>query len=206
MHGFPKFAVVLAGLLLVGPAARSQSSPSADDIIKALKPTPQSLTGSTRGIRPLNNTAPPAPSSATAPVSTVAPVSHAPTAAAAPVQRAANRPAIDLNVEFETGSADLTPAAEGTLTQLGKALSSPDLAGYRFRIVGHTDTVGSAPMNLSLSQHRAATVADYIEQHFGVSSNRLEPVGVGEQDLLVPTPPQTPNARNRRVEVINIGG
>jgi len=28
---------------------------------------------------------------------------------------------------------------------------------------------------------------------------------MGEQGLLVPTPPQTPDARNRRVEVINLG-
>ena len=50
------------------------------------------------------------------------------------------------------------------------------------------------------------TVADYLEKGFGVASERLEPVGMGEQGLLVPTPPQTPNAQNRRVKVVNLGG
>ena len=29
---------------------------------------------------------------------------------------------------------------------------------------------------------------------------------MGEQGLLVQTPPQTPNAQNRRVKVVNLGG
>jgi hypothetical protein len=30
-------------------------------------------------------------------------------------------------------------------------------------------------------------------------------VGLGENELAVPTPPQTPEARNRRVRVVNLG-
>jgi outer membrane protein OmpA-like peptidoglycan-associated protein len=37
-----------------------------------------------------------------------------------------------------------------------------------------------------------------------VAPSRLQAVGVGEQGLLVPTPPQTPDERNRRVQIINL--
>ena len=48
---------------------------------------------------------------------------------------------MNLSVQFRTGSAELTPAARRTLDELGKALSDAQLAPYRFRIEGHTDTV-----------------------------------------------------------------
>ena len=114
-------------------------------------------------------------------------------------------PSVNLTVQFANGSAELTPAAIKTLDELGRALSSPALSGYRFRIEGHTDTVGSPAYNMSLSQQRAASVASYLEQKFGVGAARLEAVGRGQEGLLVPTPDQTPEPRNRRVQVINLG-
>jgi outer membrane protein OmpA-like peptidoglycan-associated protein len=56
-----------------------------------------------------------------------------------------------------------------------------------------------------LSQRRADAVAAYLEQAFNIPSSRLEAVGMGEQGLLVVTPPQTAELRNRRVAVINLG-
>jgi outer membrane protein OmpA-like peptidoglycan-associated protein len=108
-------------------------------------------------------------------------------------------------VPFDNGSAELTPQAIAALDELGKALSSSALASYKFRIEGHTDTVGSKEYNLSLSDRRAAAVSAYLEQKFGVNQSRLETVGVGEAHLLVPTPDQTPEPRNRRVTVVNLG-
>jgi outer membrane protein OmpA-like peptidoglycan-associated protein len=115
-------------------------------------------------------------------------------------------PSVNLNIDFATGSAQLMPEAVATLDSLGQALSNPTLAHDRFRIEGHTDTVGSAATNLALSEQRAQRVAEYLEDKFSVPPARLKPVGMGEQDLLVPTPPQTPEARNRRVRVVNEGG
>jgi len=114
-------------------------------------------------------------------------------------------PSVSLSVEFASGSADLTPQARQTLDQLGKALSSSDLAQYHFRIEGHTDTVGSADFNKALSQQRADAVAAYLESKFGVNQSRLQAVGMGEEGLVVPTPPNTPNEKNRRVAVVNLG-
>ena len=46
---------------------------------------------------------------------------------------------------------------------------------------------------------------DYVAKKFGVEPARLQAVGMGEDGLLVATPPQTPEPRNRRVQVINLG-
>ena len=108
-------------------------------------------------------------------------------------------------MQFATGSADLSPQAIGVLDNLGKALSDQALARYRFRIEGHTDTVGTHEYNKELSDRRAAAVVDYLANNFHVDRSRVEAVGMGEDRLLVPTPDQTPEPRNRRVQVVNIG-
>jgi OOP family OmpA-OmpF porin len=114
-------------------------------------------------------------------------------------------PSANLAVDFETGSAQLTPQAVATLDELGKALTSPQLAAYTFKIAGHTDTVGDAATNQALSEQRAEAVKSYLETKYGISDSRLQAVGLGEADLLVPTPPNTPNQMNRRVQIINLG-
>ena len=122
----------------------------------------------------------------------------------APV-RVAAAPSVNLTVQFANGSAALTPAAVKTLSELGRALSSSTLTSYRFRIEGHTDTVGDAEANRALSERRAQSVVAFLTSHFGIEGARLEPVGLGEEGLLVQTPPNTAEARNRRVQVVNLG-
>lgn len=204
--------LITAPLALAALPALAQSNPSSDQIIQSLKPSGNLLSGGTRGIRMANPNATEAtPQASSAPSSgtqaatpQAAPPNATRTASTAPAA-ATGAPSVSLSVEFASGSADLTPQARDTLDQLGKALSSSDLAQYRFRIEGHTDTVGSADFNKTLSQHRADAVAAYLESKFGVSAGRLQAVGMGEQGLVVPTPPNTPNDKNRRVAVVNLG-
>lgn len=203
--------LLLAPLMFAGAPAFAQSSPSADQIINSLKPSGNLTAGGTRGIRlaaPSGETSPqqvqPA-SMSNAPAQPHRTPSHATSAAASMPQQAPGSHAVNLTVDFANGSAELTPQAMATLDQLGKALSSSDLASYKFRVEGHTDTVGSPGFNQSLSQQRADAVVKYIESKYGVAADRLEAVGMGEKGLLVQTPPQTPEPRNRRVEVINLG-
>jgi outer membrane protein OmpA-like peptidoglycan-associated protein len=120
--------------------------------------------------------------------------------------RVGKPPEVSLNVLFATGSADLTPEAIQTLNDLGRALTDPALVAYKFRIEGHTDTVGNRDYNKALSDARATTVAEYLAGKFQVDRSRLQPVGMGQDGLLVPTPDQTPEQRNRRVLVVNAGG
>ena len=111
-----------------------------------------------------------------------------------------------LALPFQSGSAALTPDAEKVLEALGRALNSAELSRYRFRIEGHTDTAGEAPVNLALSERRAATVREFLVNRHGVAASRLDSVGLGETQLLVQTPDATPEPRNRRVQIVNVGG
>ena len=170
-------AALLAAGALTPLAGWAQNNPSADQIVKSLTPG-QSMEPTTRGIRAVPQ--------------------HGATART-------QAPSVSLNVEFATGSAQLTPQARQSLDQLGQALTSSQLAGFRFRVEGHTDTVGSPAMNRMLSERRAASVVGYLEGKYNIDPSRLHPVGMGEQGLLVPTPDDTPEQRNRRVLVVNVG-
>jgi outer membrane protein OmpA-like peptidoglycan-associated protein len=189
----------LAGALVLASAAgaRAQSTTSADDIINSLRAPPS---GPTRGIRPATT----APEDEPPPAATHAahPARHQ---AAVTAPDSADGPSVKLVVDFRTGSAELTPGAEHQLDQLGRALTSPALASFKFRVEGHTDTVGNPEANKTLSARRAEAVATYLEQKFAVDAARLEPVGLGQESLLVPTPDQTPEPRNRRVRIVNVG-
>jgi outer membrane protein OmpA-like peptidoglycan-associated protein len=145
----------------------------------------------TRGIKPLSP-------GAMAP----APSMVVPASTRAPSQGVAST---DLNIEFRSGSADLTPQAMAELNQLGQALTSADLASYNFKIVGHTDTVGVPDKNQALSEARAQAVKSYLEAKFNLPETKLQTEGLGEADLAVATPPNTPELRNRRVQIVNLG-
>jgi outer membrane protein OmpA-like peptidoglycan-associated protein len=109
-------------------------------------------------------------------------------------------------VTFATGSAELTPQAEALLASLARALAAPELAQSRFRIEGHTDTVGDAAMNQVLSERRAEAVRDLLVRRHAIAPARLEVMGFGEAAPLVPTGDDRAEPRNRRVQVINLGG
>ena len=185
----------------------AQGNPSADQIINSLRPSGNLVAGGTRGIRlaaPSGDTAAQPVAPAPLPVQQPRIASSKPVPVAAPAT-AAPALAVNLTVNFANGSAELTPEAIRTLDELGRALASKDLAAYRFRIEGHTDTVGSREYNRALSERRAEAVVAYVEKTYGVDPSRLQAVGMGEDELLVQTPPQTPEPRNRRVHVINLG-
>jgi OmpA-OmpF porin, OOP family len=196
----PIAAAPLALLAMIGGSGVATAQQSTDSIINALKPSGNLVTGSTRGIK-LGGTAPSQAAPATHPASATSSAPRPQVAHNAPV----SGPSINLTVNFPTGSADLTPAARASLDALGKALASSDLATYRFRIEGHTDNVGSREENLKLSQQRAEAVVSYLTSQYNVAPARLEAIGMGPEQPLVETPPQTPEARNRRVQVINLG-
>ena len=108
----------------------------------------------------------------------------------------------DLKITFEFGSAKLTPQAVAQLDELGRAMQNDVLKTYRFQIAGHTDAVGSDKYNGWLSEQRAASVVDYLEQQHGVDPERLQSLGLGEQQLAMPQDPK--HWLNRRVEVKTI--
>jgi outer membrane protein OmpA-like peptidoglycan-associated protein len=76
-----------------------------------------------------------------------------------------------------------------------KGLSVPEVV-----IVGHTDTMGDQRANVALGLKRAIGVRDILVEA-GLARSTIETASHGEADLLVKTPDNSPEPRNRRVEI-----
>ena len=99
---------------------------------------------------------------------------------------------------FEPGGAELTPESKALLPQiLERALArkSVDMS-----VIGHSDTQGKAETNEALALARAQAIATQL-RGMGLADTVLAIESHGERNLLVPTPDETPEARNRRVEI-----
>src|SRR4029079_304674 len=108
-------------------------------------------------------------------------------------------PAIDLEVFFNFGSAEITPEAPPILKKLDAALSDEKLKGSVFLVAGHTDAKGSDAYNLSLSDQRAKSVAEFLIENFHIDPKQLVAIGFGEEKLKNGENPLAP--KNRRVQV-----
>ncbi|MFA6267175.1 MAG: OmpA family protein [Pseudolabrys sp.] len=113
-------------------------------------------------------------------------------------------PRVDLDVNFESGSWQLTPEQVDKLAAIADGINRAVSRNPRevFLIEGHTDAVGSDDDNLSLSDRRAEAVAVALTERFQVPPENLVTQGYGEQDLRVPT--DGPSRENRRVAVRRI--
>ena len=67
-------------------------------------------------------------------------------------------------------------------------------------VIGHTDTTGGAAANLALGLKRAATVRQLLIDT-GIEAELVEINSHGEGNPLIRTPDNTPEPRNRRVEI-----
>jgi len=110
--------------------------------------------------------------------------------------------AVNLTIPFEYNSAELRPEAVQQLIQLEAALRADSLQRFRFLVAGHTDARGDPRYNRELSQRRAEAVRRFLVAA-GISAERLDAIGLGEDRLLLPQQPD--DARNRRVEIRNLG-
>ena len=48
-------------------------------------------------------------------------------------------------------------------------------------------------------------MVSYLTSKYHIDASRLQAIGMGEDGLAISTPPNTPEARNRRVLVVNVG-
>ena len=99
---------------------------------------------------------------------------------------------------FETGGARLTAESQAliatVLTKIAER-DNPDVS-----VIGHSDTVGKAEANAVLAYQRASTIANLLREK-GMQAATLSIESHGESNLLVPTPDEAPEPRNRRVEI-----
>ncbi len=71
---------------------------------------------------------------------------------------------------------------------------------YQVEVIGYTDTVGDESYNQQLSLKRAEAIRDRLIRD-GLNPDSISVAGRGDLDPAVPTAPQTPEPRNRRVEI-----
>lgn len=103
------------------------------------------------------------------------------------------------DVLFETGEAQLLPAASRTLLQVAQYLQVNPRRTVR--IEGYTDNTGSAEFNLQLSRDRAQSVADLLRD-LGISAERIQVVGHGINFPVAENASERGRAQNRRVEIV----
>jgi outer membrane protein OmpA-like peptidoglycan-associated protein len=118
------------------------------------------------------------------------------------VSIAQKKPSIDLEVNFEYNSATIASKAQTQVTALGQALSSADLKGATFVVAGHTDAKGDDPYNQGLSERRADAVKSFLSEKYGIAASSLVTVGYGKTKLKNSSDPFA--GENRRVQVINM--
>lgn len=113
-------------------------------------------------------------------------------------------PRLDLEVNFDTGSWQLTPDQVDRLSAIADAINRAIQRNPRevFLVEGYTDAVGSDVDNLSLSDRRAESVAVALTEQFQVPAENLATQGYGRQFLKVPS--SGPERANRRVAIRRI--
>lgn len=107
------------------------------------------------------------------------------------------------DLEFDTGSAELGPAAFPSLQVLADWLSRTP--GARVVLVGHTDSVGSLEANLNLSRRRASSVLNRLVERLGVAEAQVASDGAGALSPIASNLTEAGRALNRRVEVVLLG-
>lgn len=101
-----------------------------------------------------------------------------------------------LNFRFE--SDELTDGARALVPEILKTVKErafPDVI-----VVGHTDTMGTPAANFELGLKRATVVRNLLVEA-GLNGSAIEVTSHGEEDLLIQTSDETPEPRNRRVEI-----
>jgi outer membrane protein OmpA-like peptidoglycan-associated protein len=107
------------------------------------------------------------------------------------------RPA-SFTLYFLEGRDELTPASRVEMEKVFAELKrrpAPDIV-----VIGHTDTVGTVTANDKLSLARAERMRELMVG-LGIPAGRIQSAGRGEREPLVHTEDNTPEPRNRRVEI-----
>ena len=164
---------LLAAFGATGSPSLAEVAPGSEEIIKKLEPQPRTRSLKPRGVK----------------------VEEGPNTDAPP--------SINLYINFEFNSDKLGTDAQIVLRNLGQALKDQRLAKFRFTIAGHTDAVGDAAYNQTLSERRAKAVQGYLVFHYGIDAGRVKAVGYGKARLLDPANPNS--GANRRVQIVNEG-
>jgi OmpA-OmpF porin, OOP family len=113
-------------------------------------------------------------------------------------KRNAPSEAVNMKINFEYNSVDLTTETTRTIEEFAKAINDERLTVASFEVNGFTDAFGTDEFNLDLSKRRAEKVVETLVA-LGVGQNRIKANGFGETKPSVTDPFA---ADNRRVEAL----
>ena len=106
---------------------------------------------------------------------------------------------IALYINFDTGKSELKADGKATVREIATMLkSAPSL---RIAIEGHTDNVGQAAANKTLSERRAQSVMSAVVAA-GIDAKRLSAAGLGQERPVADNRSEDGRAKNRRVELV----
>jgi outer membrane protein OmpA-like peptidoglycan-associated protein len=103
------------------------------------------------------------------------------------------------DILFDTAKSTLQPQAREVISRIAGVLMVQP--GLSLKIEGHTDSQGSDEYNMTLSQHRAESVKEYLTQA-GVKQEIITTQGLGETTPVADNSTADGRQKNRRVEII----
>lgn len=101
---------------------------------------------------------------------------------------------------FTSGSAFLTNIGKQNIDNILNQIRADKIKVHHVNIVGHTDNIGRPKKNVTLSERRAQSVADYFAQR-GISRGSMTILGAGESQPIASNRTAHGRAQNRRVEI-----
>ena len=102
------------------------------------------------------------------------------------------------DVLFETGSATLSASSNKSLDELAAFMKRKTT--MEIEVAGHTDNVGNAEANLTLSQKRAEAVRNYLLRK-GIHPSRVKAKGYGQDSPVADNGTEEGRRKNRRTEI-----
>lgn len=97
----------------------------------------------------------------------------------------AKLPAFNAQIQFDADTPIIQPASYQTVGRIADALVHSSLLPYTFLIVGHVESNSKTrEANAILSQRRADAIRDVLVNTFKISTKRLHPIGLGEEQFL----------------------
>ena len=106
---------------------------------------------------------------------------------------------IALYINFDSGKSIIKDESKPIIEQILQMLkANPEL---KISVEGHTDNVGTPASNKTLSEARAKSVVSAITGQ-GISTDRLNPAGYGQDKPIADNNTEEGRAKNRRVELV----
>jgi NitT/TauT family transport system substrate-binding protein len=105
-----------------------------------------------------------------------------------------------IQIHFTPGSDEIMQGSYIVLDALGETMTS--FGNTYLRVEGNTDSTGSQPANMTLSERRALAVKNYVLKNFpNIQAARFQTIGHGAANPVAPNTTETGRQLNRRTDI-----